>query len=181
MRKLELLRDREGTENISSDQIENAAPSSSSNCSGGILPLRVRDSAEVARSVGSRSDSLLVVLVLLAGGAIVGCWRLNCIRFLPLGKPVHKNALEGLRACRSDISLIGNLLLCSSNGGIVDVLLEGDAWVVTCMEKLSLNGLIVSECDVGRIAGIVALKCKSCVVHLGVLDRGSTAGSLWEV
>jgi hypothetical protein len=80
--------------------------------------------------------------------------------WIPLSfrKPVHDNTFEALWPCCSNKSLIGDFLLCSSNRGIVDILLKADTRVMNTMKKLSLDRLIVSNDDMGRITWIVALK-----------------------
>lgn len=63
---------------------------------------------------------------------------------MALGESVLDDALEGLGPCRSNMSLILNLLLSSGDGGIIDIFLEGYAWIVAVVEKLCLDGFIVS-------------------------------------
>ena len=164
-----LVRDREGTQDISGDQVENTAPSSSSNCSRSISPLRVRNSAKVATGRHYVRVALFIKASPFPIRVVVRRGGIRRRKFLvSLGKSVFNDALEALWPCVSDISFVGNFLFGTSYGGIVDVLLEGHTWVMTGMEKLRLNGLIVSNCNVRWIARIVTLECKACVVHLRV-------------
>jgi hypothetical protein len=164
-----LVRDREGTQDISGDQVENTAPSSSANCSRSISPLRVRNSAKVATGRHYVRVALFIKFSLFPIRVVVSRWGIRRRRFLvSLGKSVLNDALEALWPCGSDISFVGNFLFGTSYGGIVDVLFECDTRVVDIMEKLCFNRLIVPNHGMGWIARVAPLKGESCwSCHLG--------------
>lgn len=149
-------RDREGTQDISGDQVENTTPPSSPNSSGSIFPFRICNPAKVATG---GDNTIFIVRGLLSIRVIIGCWRVKRSRFLvALGKSALDDALEALGSCSSDKSLIGDLLIGTSNCCIVHVFFKRNAPVMDVMRELFLNRLIVSKCGVGWITGIVALK-----------------------
>ena len=84
---------------------------------------------------------------------------------MPLGESVLDNALEALRSCSSDISLIGNLFFSARNCGIVNVLLKRYTRIVAVVKELRFNGFIVTKDGVGRVAGIVPFEGQSCVAE----------------
>ena len=164
-----LVRDREGTQDISGDQVENTAPSSSSNCSRSISPLRVRNSAKVATGRHYVRVALFIKASPFPIRVVVRRGGIRRRKFLvSLGKSVFNDALEALWPCVSDISFVGNFLFGTSYGGIVDVLFECDTGVMNIMEKLCFNRLIVPNHGVRGITRVVPFKGESCwSCHLG--------------
>jgi hypothetical protein len=166
---LVLLRDREGTQDISGNQVENTAPSSSANRSRSISPFRVRNSAKVATGRHHVRVSLFTDFRLFPIRVVVPRWGTRRSRFLvSLGKSVFNDALEVLWPCGSYISFVGNFLFGTSYDGIADVLFECDTGVMNIMEKLCFNRLIVRNHRMGGIARVVPFKSESCwSCHLG--------------
>ena len=164
-----LLRYRERAQDISGDQVENTAPSSSANRSRGISPFRVQNSAKVATGRHYVRVALFIKFSLFPIRVVVSRWGIRRRRFLvSLGKSVLNDALEALWPCCSDISFVGNFLFGTSYGGIVNVLFECDIRVMNIMEKLCFNRLIVPNHGVGGIARVVPFKGESCwSCHLG--------------
>lgn len=169
MSRLVLLRDREGTQDISGDQVENTAPSSSANRPRSISPFRVRNSAKVASGRHHVRVALFTKFSLFPVRVVIRHWGIRRRRFLvSLGKSVLDDALDALWSCGSNMSFVGNFFFGTSYGGIVDVLFECDSRLVAIMEKLCFNRLIVPNHWVGWIARVVPFECESCWSrHLG--------------
>jgi hypothetical protein len=121
-----------------------------------MFSFRICNPAKVATG---GDDTIFIMRGLLPIRVIIGCWRVKRDRFLvALGKSVLDDALEALGSCSCDKSLIGDLLIGTSNCCVVYVFFKRNAPVVDVLRKLFLNRLIVSKCGVGWITGIVALK-----------------------
>ena len=112
----------ERTQDVGGNQVENGAPPSSADRSGGIFPLSLAHSHVVGGRGGGarRGNSLLVLGGYLLADRRSGIGGVDAVgRSFVVGKPALDNRLPGPWALGGDVPRVFFLLLCSGDRGIV--------------------------------------------------------------